>query len=502
MSSIQSTVNSPVPKQPALYYQLVALWVVGEALLGGIIHGFKIPVSGLVVGSWAVTSICLLAWYVPRKGIILQATLVVAIFKMMLSPQAPPPAYIAVFFQGLLGELLFWRRRFFQAACILLAVLSLLESGLQRILVLTIVYGNDLWNMVDRFFQQLTGQERSIRFSQLIGAIYVVLHLVTGMIVGWWASRLPMKMKLWSNDPAYLLPKPSNPVTSPEPRKRRKKKWKLGLFIVWILLIALYLQSLYGPGAPLLPAHISLRIFIRSVIIVCGWMFIIGPLLRIALHRWLQRKKLKAAAVIQQVLEVLPASQQLIQQSWSHAATSKGWSRIRRWTRIVLANALGNASVESAGNVYILTGPIQSGKTTALMKWSANQPGAAGVLTPVINGKRFFLDVRTREQFPMEAIGDEPVLVVGRFQFSRRHFEKACQLLREASHTPGWLLIDEIGPLELRGDGFADILKEILRERKGPLLLVIREKENIREELIRAFQLGDVSIITDLTQLP
>src|SRR5258707_13313612 len=111
-----------------IYYRLIALWVLCEAMLGGIIHGFKIPVSGLIVGSCAVICICLIAWYVPAKGAIIKATLIVAIFKMMLSPQAPPPAYIAVFFQGLMGELLFWRKKIFPLACVLLGILALLES--------------------------------------------------------------------------------------------------------------------------------------------------------------------------------------------------------------------------------------------------------------------------------------------------------------------------------------------------------------------------------------
>src|SRR5436190_14786354 len=138
-----------------IYYRLIALWVLCEAMLGGIIHGFKIPVSGLIVGSCAVICICLIAYYVPAKGAIIKATIIVAVFKMMLSPQAPPPAYIAVFFQGCLGELLFWNRRFHTLSSILLAMLALLESGLQRILVLTIVYGNEFWKAINDFINGL-----------------------------------------------------------------------------------------------------------------------------------------------------------------------------------------------------------------------------------------------------------------------------------------------------------------------------------------------------------
>src|SRR5438045_613816 len=74
-----------IMKQPAIYdqqvyYRIIALWVLCEAMLGGIIHAFHIPVSGLIVGSAAVICICLIGYYSPVKGAIIKATLIVAIF--------------------------------------------------------------------------------------------------------------------------------------------------------------------------------------------------------------------------------------------------------------------------------------------------------------------------------------------------------------------------------------------------------------------------------------
>jgi hypothetical protein len=83
-----------------VYYRLIALWVLCEAFLGGIIHGLKLPISGLVVGSGAIICICLIAYNVQVKGAIIKATIIVAIFKMMLSPHSPPTAYVAVFVPG------------------------------------------------------------------------------------------------------------------------------------------------------------------------------------------------------------------------------------------------------------------------------------------------------------------------------------------------------------------------------------------------------------------
>jgi hypothetical protein len=328
---------------PVVYYRLIALWVLCEAMLGGIIHGFKIPVSGLVVGSCAVVCICLIAWYAPVKGAIIKATVIVAIFKMMLSPQAPPPAYIAVFFQGLLGELLFRKKRFYPAMCVLLGVLSLLESGLQRPLIMTLVYGNDLWKAINDFLNNLTGQKETTDYSYFIITWYLILHLVVGLMVGLWAGVLPRRIRFLSRlQKKYSIATGQNTeMTLPD--IKRKKRRGIILFIIWIALILLYAQSYYGPGKPLLPSHISLRIFIRSVIIILAWFFIVGPLLKQVLHKWLQKKKTQSRQDVQQVLQLLPATQQLVYKSWQLAGVRKGWKRVMLCITIILANIFYSA---------------------------------------------------------------------------------------------------------------------------------------------------------------
>ncbi len=493
-----------------IYYRLIALWVLCEAMLGGIIHGFKIPVSGLVVGSCAIICICLIAWYAPVKGAIIKATIIVAIFKMMLSPQAPPPAYIAVFFQGLLGELLFWKRRLFTLSCIILAVLGLLESGLQRILMLTIVYGNDLWKVINNFINGLTKQKVSTNYSLLIGGGYVLLHLITGLLVGWWASLLPNRIEKWSKEGQYKIDIENAAEIVLPSASKKKKRFKKGLFVIWLLLIALYVQSYFKIGTPLLPSHISLKILLRSLIIVLAWIFIVGPLLKQLLHWWLKKKQTKSQQDVQEVLKLLPATQQLIVQSWKKSAGNKGWKRISSCSKMILVNALSPNELEIATEkekqqkIYILTAPVQTGKTTALINWSATRNDVYGILTPVVNGKRFFMNAHTREQFPMEAAESETdILTVGRFIFSKPGFDKAIQIILDAINKKGWLVIDEIGPMELRGEGFRDILKEVLAIRKGKIVLVVRDglMDKVKEQFItqQAEIITDISLIKKLS---
>jgi nucleoside-triphosphatase THEP1 len=149
--------------------------------------------------------------------------------------------------------------------------------------------------------------------------------------------------------------------------------------------------------------------------------------------------------------------------------------------------------------IVILTAPIQSGKTTSLINWSVARNDVHGILTPVVNGKRVFMNVQTKEQFPMEATGEEEKLTVGKFIFSKAGFEKAAGIIREGIDKKGWLVIDEIGPLELRGEGFCDVLKEVLAKRKEKIILVVRE--GMVEKVKVYFNISRAEQIDDLTSL-
>jgi nucleoside-triphosphatase THEP1 len=66
----------------------------------------------------------------------------------------------------------------------------------------------------------------------------------------------------------------------------------------------------------------------------------------------------------------------------------------------------------------------------------------------------------------------------------------------------GWLLIDEIGPLELKGEGFYNVLKEVLnhQEKKQKIFLVVRD--GMVENVMESFELSDAVVIYNLSDLP
>jgi nucleoside-triphosphatase THEP1 len=139
-------------------------------------------------------------------------------------------------------------------------------------------------------------------------------------------------------------------------------------------------------------------------------------------------------------------------------------------------------------DIYILTGPVHSGKTTWLMDWCSDKKNVYGIATPIVQGIRVFYDLHEKIIFPMEAdIDDHNILQIGKYIFSKKAFIKAEKIISDAVDKSNYLVIDEIGPLELRGDGFNDVLKNILSKEKIKFKLVLVIRNNILNELLNYY---------------
>lgn len=333
---------APISFDKQIYYRLIALWVLCEGVLGGMMHAVRIPFTGIIISSGAVICICLIAYYVPVKGAILRATIIVAIFKMLLSPHTPPTAYIAVFFQGMMGQLLFFNLRFFRLSCILLAVLALVESAIQRIIVLTVVYGTSFWNALNEFIRKITGETVVTNYSLMVATGYIIVHAFVGMMVGVFAGSIAWQSKSWSIlHKEYLIPNPGVDHSNVKPGNiKKKKKIKYVFIFIWIALSLLFLQSYLHIGKPLIPSQVSLQILLRSLLIILTWYLLLSPLFIFLIKKWLSRQQIKAANDINQVVLMLPSARYIFLRSWQLSSSVKGWKRIIIFCKIVLVNTL------------------------------------------------------------------------------------------------------------------------------------------------------------------
>jgi len=154
--------------------------------------------------------------------------------------------------------------------------------------------------------------------------------------------------------------------------------------------------------------------------------------------------------------------------------------------------------------IFILTGPVGSGKTTALMKWVTGREDTGGILMPLRKGKRFFHSVNSGEEYPAETDpGNAEAISIGPYRFSFGAFQRAGREILKSAESCGTLVIDEIGPLELNGTGFSEVLKSLLADRNAiagkNLILVVRE--GLAEKAAEVFGMENYHVIRSVKEL-
>lgn len=128
--------------------------------------------------------------------------------------------------------------------------------------------------------------------------------------------------------------------------------------------------------------------------------------------------------------------------------------------------------------IYVLTGPIRSGKTTRLQIFCKANDSIGGFLTPDIDQKRVVEFLGSGETIPFEANQSEDFISIGKFRFRAEAFEKMKANISSFGSME-WHIIDEVGKLELMDQGLQPDLAIAINQFKTKpdqhLILVIRD---------------------------
>lgn len=307
--------------------RLTALWAFAESGLGGIMHALQIPFTGLVVGGMAVIIISMIAELAEHQyRQILTSTLVVLIVKAMVSPYTPFTAYIAVAFQALLGYSLFsvFSVNFISIA--LLCVVAMLESAIQKLLVLTLFFGASLWKAMDSMVAFIAGQFGFIisSGSYWIIGIYLAMYLIGGFFIAWFTYRM---IKKYSADiPAYYIE--IIPVlTTDEISTKSKRYKKIGVLVVLMICLSALLFVFAADKKQGWVEVIKTISWTLSAILI--WFMLIGPLLTNALKKLLRKKESRYSDELLSILSFLPVLKLLARLLWQQSKSYRGF---KKWT--------------------------------------------------------------------------------------------------------------------------------------------------------------------------
>ena len=150
---------------------------------------------------------------------------------------------------------------------------------------------------------------------------------------------------------------------------------------------------------------------------------------------------------------------------------------------------------EPRRRIRIVHGEIASGKTRRVADWVQSQVEAGrsvgGVLAVKTPQGRRFMDILSGEEVALEnPVDHEATVPVGRFVFRRAAFDWAVARIEAAVEAQCQaLVIDEVGPLELRGDGFADLLDRLAMSHRD-IEQVLLVRTGLVEAAIERFARG------------
>jgi len=315
--------------------RIIALWAFSESAFGGILHALTIPLRGLFIASAAVLFISLIALFSKSSKEILKATLIVILIKAVVSPHSPLTAYMAVSLQGVLGFLLFSTKKFYKLSAFLLGLSVLFFSGAQKIIVLTILFGNTLWKSVDIFIKQVSIvlfkiNHPEINYGYLLIAAYVTLHLAAGIFIGVYAGRLPQKINYYKN----IIPDTIGNKTGeeiPRKEKRKKRRWYLrptGIFVIFISVCVIVFSYL----SPELEENVTLSVvvmLIRSLVITIVWYTLVAPVAMKLFQKFVAKRKTAYSKDLEEIISMFPRFKKIVNYCWKLSKDRKGLTRIQ-----------------------------------------------------------------------------------------------------------------------------------------------------------------------------
>ena len=307
------------------YYRLIALWVLTETFLGGLLHAFRIPLAGVFIACFSALFLSLIYTATGSSKKVIHATVIVLVFKMLLSPHAPLGAFLSVGLQGTFGAIILALVPSQKAGRMFVAVFAYLQSATMKLISLTLIFGMGFWDALDEFMVTIVDYFPFL--STMLSAknlviSYLGIYLLTGIIAGWTIGNV----KLTAKRP--LVNSEEEPLaTSTKSNRKINSEWSIIAILAGIYFI------------PFIPGSFR-EMSLRAAIILTAWQLILGPLVKKVLFAFLGNKKSSLLREINLIEGILPEMRKNLKISWRAASGQNVFQRIpffvKTWVQISL----------------------------------------------------------------------------------------------------------------------------------------------------------------------
>jgi len=312
--------------------RITAFWAFSEAILGGILHFFKIPLTGLIIGGFAIVCVYLISRLTVNPRSILKSGLIVIIVKGVISPYTPLTAYLALAIQILLGYIFFYGKNYYIVKLIAFALLTQLYSAMQKLFVLTVLFGTTFWEAVDLFIRYISNiffisLNPNLNISYYLIGLYILLHFIGGIFFVYVALKIESRIAFMPEalkDFVYTYRR----YLDSNPKKKNRFK-KITFIAVWMMLLSLLILS-YIYDNELKDFRLDLIIMIvRYITILFVWYSFVGPFLRKILNRKLKEKGKGLTSEVDEAMNLIPLIREILFYLWKKSSQLNRLNRVK-----------------------------------------------------------------------------------------------------------------------------------------------------------------------------
>ncbi len=538
---------------------LGSIWASFEIVLGSFLHNIKFPLSGTILAMLSVILLITFAQIWKDKGLFVRAGLIAALMKSISPSAILIGPMTGIFFEALIIEICLsvFGRNFF--AYLLSGIFALYSVIIHKIITLLILYGTDIVRISKNLYffiiKQLNVNDLNFWEALLLLSTFYVILGIFASLIGYFTGREARKSSNTVNDSLDVKSFQKDFLSLTKKRKlssvyllihlisivlifvllnitdlnvslsvafvyilfcrfRYKNSYKQFKIIgFWIqIFVVLIISVLFYNGVQNISIldkeglTVGLMMIARMLVILFGFASISvelrNPVVKAILFRNGFGSLYNSMAL---AFSVLPS---LIEKTGNPKLMLKNPKKTSL-SIINYADVIYNQFVEKIKQrkVIIIAGERNSGKTTTLLKVSERlkelgyKIGGFMALgkTDKENKKHFFIsDLHSQKKMLMCTTKEISKLRICNYFFNPAAIEfgkkiTSAEYLKEDKYA----VIDEIGPLELKSEGWSDVVERIFEEGKPIQVWAVRK--NLIRAVVRRFAINQ-AVIFDIKE--
>lgn len=257
---------------------------------------------------------------------------------MAVSPYSPFGAYVAVSFQAVFGAFLFSKFSWKGITIMILGCVTFLESALQKLLILTIVYGTELWeaiNIYGAWVQQKLAFLTETSATSVLVTTYLLVYGICGILAGFTIKEIIRIISNKKEEDFYLELEVGTGLN-----RNSKSTFKTKIIWLWLITVAVIVLAFSFFGGNLFGWKKGLYVMLRSFLILMLWYLILGPLLLKFVRKYLKKKESQYQEDITIAMDLFPYFRKIIAMTWKETKHFNGYHRIKNFMAISIYNCM------------------------------------------------------------------------------------------------------------------------------------------------------------------